>query len=136
MLDSYRRILAVPGAPAFSAAALVARLPISMLGLGFVLLVSEETGSYAKAGVISAVAVIANAVGAPLQGRLTDRFGQHRVLPATSALFGLGLALGLLAISQGAPTPSLTRARHWPASPSRRPARWYARAGRTTPSRR
>jgi MFS family permease len=105
LLDSYRRILAVPGAPAFSAAALVARLPISMLGLGFVLLVSEETGSYAKAGVISAVAVIANAVGAPLQGRLTDRFGQHRVLPATSALFGLGLALGLLAISQGAPTP-------------------------------
>ncbi|WP_262852800.1 MFS transporter [Mumia quercus] len=105
MLDTYRRILAVPGAPAFSAAALVARLPISMLTLGLVLLVSEQTGSYAKAGVISAVAVIANAVGAPLQGRLTDRFGQHRVLPATAALFGLGLALALLAISQDAPAP-------------------------------
>lgn len=105
MLDTYRRILAVPGAPAFSAAALVARLPISMLTLGLVLLVSEQTGSYAKAGVISAVAVIANAVGAPLQGRLTDRFGQHRVLPATAALFGLGLALALVAISQEAPAP-------------------------------
>ncbi|KAA1420055.1 MFS transporter [Mumia zhuanghuii] len=105
MLDSYRRILAVPGAPAFSSAALVARLPISMLGLGLVLLVSEQTGSYAKAGTISAAAVIANAVGAPLQGRLTDRFGQHRVLPATAALFGFALALGLLAVYQGAPAP-------------------------------
>ncbi|WP_370614248.1 MFS transporter [Mumia qirimensis] len=105
MLDSYRRILAVPGAPAFSAAALVARLPISMLGLGLVLLVSEQTGSYAKAGTISAAAVIANAVGAPVQGRLTDRFGQHRVLPATAALFGFSLALGLLAIYEDVPAP-------------------------------
>ncbi|MBW9205287.1 MFS transporter [Mumia sp. zg.B53] len=105
MLDSYRRILAVPGAPAFSTAALLARLPISMLGLGLVLLVQEQTGSYAKAGAISAASVIANAIGAPVQGRLTDRFGQHRVLPATSALFGLGLALGLLAVHAQAPTP-------------------------------
>ncbi len=105
LLDTYRRILVIPGAPAFSSAALVARLPISMLGLGLVLLVSEQTGSYGEAGAISAAALIANAVGAPLQGRLTDRFGQHRVLPATAALFGLGLALGLLAVDQNAPTP-------------------------------
>ena len=46
MLDTYRRILVVPGARLFSAAGLVARLPISMVGLGIVLLVEEATGSY------------------------------------------------------------------------------------------
>ena len=39
MLSTYRRVLAVPGAALFSGTALVARLPISMLGIGIVLLV-------------------------------------------------------------------------------------------------
>ena len=50
MLSTYRDILSRPGAFAFSAAALVARLPISMVGLGIVLLVSAQTGSYGLAG--------------------------------------------------------------------------------------
>ena len=54
MLDSYRRVLARPGAFRFSSAALVARLPISMVGLGIVLLVEERTGSYGLAGTVSA----------------------------------------------------------------------------------
>ena len=47
MLTAYRRILAVPGALLFSATGLVGRLPISMQGLGIVLLVVDVTGSYA-----------------------------------------------------------------------------------------
>ena len=42
MLTSYRRVLAEPGALRFSATGLVARLPISMVGLGIVLLVSAR----------------------------------------------------------------------------------------------
>ena len=39
MLSSYRRVLARPGALRFSLTGLVARLPISMVSLGIVLLV-------------------------------------------------------------------------------------------------
>src|SRR6478752_7744469 len=61
MLTSYRRILSQPGTLRFSMAGLVARLPISMIGLGIVLLVSAATGSYGVAGAISAAYMFANA---------------------------------------------------------------------------
>ncbi len=50
MLTTYRRVLAHPGALAFSGTGLVARLPLSMMGIGIVLLVSSVTGSYNIAG--------------------------------------------------------------------------------------
>ena len=93
MLSPYRRILALPGAAAFSAAAFVCRTPISMVALATVLLVEARTGSYAVAGAVSATAGVAGGVGAAVQGRLADRFGQHRVLPAAALVFGSGLLL-------------------------------------------
>jgi MFS family permease len=93
MLTSYRRILAEPGALRFSMAGLVARLPISMVGLGIVLLVSAATGSYGVAGAISAAYMLANAGFAILQGRLLDRLGQGRVLAVASIGFGVATAL-------------------------------------------
>ena len=54
MLTTYRRVLALPGALGFSMSGLVARLPISMISLGIVLLVSTRTGSYSLAGTVSA----------------------------------------------------------------------------------
>lgn len=84
MLDSYARVLRRPGALAFSSAALVARLPISMVGLGIVLLVQERTGSYGLAGTVAAVFVLAEAAFAVLHGRWVDHFGQSRVLPSRS----------------------------------------------------
>jgi MFS family permease len=101
MLDSYRRVLARPGAFAFSSAALVARLPISMVGLGIVLLVEERTGSYGLAGTVAAVFVLAEAAFAVLHGRWVDHFGQARVLPLAISVFGAGLALMMLAVEQG-----------------------------------
>ncbi|WP_129667919.1 MFS transporter [Phytoactinopolyspora endophytica] len=71
---------------------LVARLPISMVGIGIVLLAEAETGSYAFAGVVSATALIANAAFSIVQGRLLDRLGQGRVLPIAITLWGLGLS--------------------------------------------
>lgn len=100
MLDPFRRILALPGALAFSFTGLVARMPISMLGLGIVLLVSERTGSYALAGSISAVEVACAAVTSPLQGRLVDRFGQARVLQAAAAGFAVGITSTIASVER------------------------------------
>jgi MFS family permease len=91
MLDSYRRIFTRPTA-LFSLTGLVARLPISMVGLGIVLLAEHATGSYAFAGSVSAVALVANAIFAVVQGRLIDRLGQARVLSVAITIWGVGLA--------------------------------------------
>ena len=98
MFTSYRRILGHPGALRFSLTGLVARLPISMIGLGIVLLVSAATGSYGVAGAISAAYMIANAGFAILQGRLLDRLGQGRVLAVASVGFGVSIALLVVAV--------------------------------------
>jgi MFS family permease len=97
MLTAYRRILAVPGALRFSATGLVARLPISMEGLGIVLLVVDVSGSYGYAGAVAGATTVANAAASIVQGRYIDRLGQRRVLPALVVIWGL--ALGLLVAS-------------------------------------
>src|SRR3954452_8164592 len=103
MFTSYRRILSQPGTLRFSLTGLVARLPISMIGLGIVLLVSAATGSYGVAGAITAAYMIANAGFAILQGRLLDRVGQGRVLAVAS--IGFGVAVSLLVWSVQADWP-------------------------------
>ena len=98
MLTSYRRILAHPGALRFSMTALVARLPISMVGLGIVLLVSAATGRYGVAGAVSAAYMVANAALAIPQGRWLDRFGQRRVLSLFSVAFGTFVSLLVVSV--------------------------------------
>ena len=105
MLSPYRRVLTLPGALAFSLSGLVARLPISMVSLGIVLLVSLRSGSYGYAGTVSAAYVIAAAVTSPAQGRLADRFGQHRALPPSITVFGAALVGLIVAVELKAPTP-------------------------------
>ena len=106
MFTPYRRVLALPGALAFSMSGLVARLPISMVSLGIVLLVSSRTGSYGLAGAVSASYLIANAVLAVLQGRLTDRLGQGRVLPWAILVFAVALAFMMWAVESHWSTPA------------------------------
>lgn len=103
MLTSYRRVLAEPGTLQFSVTGLVARLPISMVGLGIVLLVQAGTGSYGVAGAVSAAYMVANAVLAILQGRLVDRLGQARVLSTASLVFGVGMVLLVWSVQAGWP---------------------------------
>lgn len=97
MLESYRRVFAYRGAAAFSGTGLVARLPISMMTLGIVVLISELTDSYGLAGQVSAAFVIGNALFAIPHGRLADRFGQTKVLFVDGVLFAL--TSGLLVTS-------------------------------------
>ncbi|NYD41604.1 MFS transporter [Nocardioides panaciterrulae] len=103
MLTSYSRVLSRPGTLRFSATGLVARLPISMVGLGIVLLVSARTGSYAVAGAVSAAYMVLNAGLAIVQGRLLDTLGQARVLAVAAAVFGLSLALLVWTLVAGWP---------------------------------
>ena len=101
MLSSYRRVLAEPGTLRFSATGLVARLPMSMVGLGIVLLVSAATGSYGVAGAVSAAYMVANAGLAILQGRLLDSVGQARVLTGAAALFAVAMVLLVVSVEAG-----------------------------------
>jgi MFS family permease len=103
MLDSYRRILGRPGTALFSATGLVARLPISMVGLGIVLLVEGRSGSYGMAGAVAAAYMIANAVLAILQGRLVDGLGQARVLSTASVVFGVAMVLLIWSVERDWP---------------------------------
>ena len=103
MLDSYRSILSRPGAALFSATGIVARMPISMLGVGIVLLVSGATGSYGLAGSVSAVQLVAAAVVAIPLGRLIDRLGQARVLVPAVTSFAVGLSMLCVSVQQDWP---------------------------------
>jgi MFS family permease len=104
MLKPYAHLMHRPGAGAFFAAGVLGRMPISMIGLGIVILIAQESNSYGLAGSVSGIAVIAGALTGPVQGRLVDRFGQRLLLLlggvlCTIALFGL-----LLAVRAEAPT--------------------------------
>ncbi len=88
MLSSYRSVLTRPGALRFSAAGLVGRLPLSMAGLGMLLLVQADSGSYGLGGSVAAAYMVANAIVALPLGRLVDARGQGRVLALGSLVFG------------------------------------------------
>ncbi len=91
MLQPYRDVLTRPGALAFSATGVLARLPMSMVGIGIVLMVSTLSGSYGLAGRVSAVYVIAQALCSPQLARLVDRHGQRRVMQPAVAIAAVGL---------------------------------------------
>jgi MFS family permease len=84
----YLEILRLPGALAFSAAGFLARMPMSMFGLGTVLLIAAVTGRYGLAGLVAAAGSVSYALAAPQFARLCDRFGQGRVLRPQVAVFG------------------------------------------------
>ena len=97
-LRPYQQVLSDRHAVAFSLAGFVARLPMSMTGIGIVLLVSLTTGSFGLAGLLTAAATLAAAVVAPVWGRATDRVGQARVLRLTVLINVLSVALLVTAI--------------------------------------
>lgn len=103
MLSPYRRILARPGALAFAATGLYARLEVAMLSLGSVLLVQRTTGSYALAGAVAATLGIAAAIVTPFIARLVDRAGQARVLRPAAVLHALAVGSLVLAALLAAP---------------------------------
>ncbi|WP_370890646.1 MFS transporter [Janibacter sp. GXQ6167] len=82
----------------FVVVALLARLPLAMSQLGTLLLVASVTGSYGAGGASAGALAIANALGAPVAGALTDRYGQRWILLIQSLVGGAGL-VALVALS-------------------------------------
>ena len=112
VLDQYARVLGLPGALRFSLSGLVARMPMSMVSLGIVLLISTRSGSYSTAGTVSAAFLLTSSVFAILQARLIDRCGQSRVLPLAAAGFAVSLLAMMACVERGlaAPWPHLCAA--------------------------
>ncbi|MFE0191013.1 MFS transporter [Streptomyces sp. NPDC058989] len=103
LLAPYRRIFAVPGTRAFTAANLTARLPMGMLSVSAVLMIAGVRGSYALAGAVTATGLAATALVGPWTARLVDRHGQARIAVPATALAVLGSLSLLLCVRHGAP---------------------------------
>jgi MFS family permease len=71
---------------------IVARLPIPMLSIGILVHTEHLTGSFAVAGLVTAVFAAALGVGGPLLGRIVDRRGHTVVLLPSSLIAGAALA--------------------------------------------
>ncbi len=104
MLRPYRDILTKPGALAFSLTGVLARLPISMVGIGIVLMLSAMYDSYSLAGRVSAAYVIASALCGPQLARFVDRYGQARIMRPATAVALVGLISLIVVATLGADT--------------------------------
>ncbi|MEU8772336.1 MFS transporter [Streptomyces sp. NPDC048606] len=103
MPSPYRAIFAAPGTTAFSAAGLIGRLPISMVGVGILTMISEITGRYAMASALTGTLALAAAFIGPQVSRLVDQYGQRRVLRPATLISVAAVAVLLVAAARGWP---------------------------------
>ena len=105
-MRAYAAILRAPHMRPLFLSMVLTRLPLGLNALATVLFLRERTGSFAVAGAAAGGLALGNAIGAPANARLVDRFGS-RVLLVLAA----GHAAGLLALlglgSIGAPAAVL-----------------------------
>ncbi len=102
-LSAYRAALTAPGAAAPALFSAVGRLPVAMYALATLLYVQGATGSFAKAGLVSAGSLVGVALGSVAQGRLVDRLGPTRPLLAAAVLFAGAAAALIAAVERDAP---------------------------------
>ncbi len=95
-------IATTPGALRILAGSVVARLPLTMIGIGLLIHVQHLTGSFAAAGIVDGAYGLALGVGGPPLGRMADRRGQTGVLIATSVASAV-LLVGLAVLPIGTP---------------------------------
>jgi MFS family permease len=100
---SYLSVWRLPSAPVLLLAGFAGRLPSAMVPLALLLMVQQQTGSYAVAGLAAAAYGLAMAAMAPVLGRLADRRTPRPVLLAQAAAYPVLLALLVLAVLGGAP---------------------------------
>jgi MFS family permease len=103
-LRPYAEIFEIPGAWRFSVAGVIGRMPMSMFGLGTVLLISAITGKYGVAGTVSATGSLGYAFSSPRLARLVDSHGQRRILLPLLAVFVLSTAGLITAVELRLPT--------------------------------
>ncbi|MFC4979262.1 MFS transporter [Streptomyces atroolivaceus] len=105
--NPYLRLLATPGARAFTAGNLLARLPMGMFSVSAVIMIAGAHGSYALAGAVTATGLAATAVVAPWTARLVDRYGQARIAVPATAVAVLGSLALVLCVHYDAPVWTL-----------------------------
>jgi len=103
MANPYFKLFTAPGSKAFSSAGLIARLPVSMTGIGIITMLSQVRGSYWLAGAVAATFAFSMALLAPQIARAADRHGQSRVLPYATGISAIALLLLLLCTHYRAP---------------------------------
>jgi MFS family permease len=101
--NPYLHVLRTPHAVPMVLAAFIGRLPLSMVGLGSVLLIASETGSYGFGGAVAAVGAVTTAIAGPVIGRLADDHGQRRVLLPVVVVFVASGFLFLFAVKEDWP---------------------------------
>jgi len=107
MANPYRELFKAPGARNFVLAGMIARMPISMTGIGVITMLSQLKGGYALAGAVAATFALATAFCAPQVSRLVDRYGQRNILPVSALIGGGALLMLLLCTRLQAPTWTL-----------------------------
>lgn len=98
-LQRYGEVLATPGTRAALVASIIGRLSLAMNGLGMLLLAKQATGSYAQAGLVSAVSGVCFAVVAPARARAADRVGPGAVLRLSGIAHPLAMG-GFVALAE------------------------------------
>jgi len=79
-----RGVLRVTGIKRLLGCALIAELPAGMMPLAIVLRITQDGGTYARAGLISGISALGVGASAPIWSRLVDRRGQTVVLAPTA----------------------------------------------------
>jgi MFS family permease len=104
VVKHYAEIFRAPGATGFSSAGFLGRLPLSMVGLGTILMIKESTGKYSLAGVVSGTLALVEALVGPFLARQIDRHGQSRVV-FPMLVVAVGALVALMAFVRfGTPT--------------------------------
>jgi MFS family permease len=93
---SYGNLLKTPGVARLIAAHLIARFPVGMIALGYLLHIEQIFTSYAAAGLVLAATSVGQAIGGPLTSRWMGRLGMRPVITvtiivSTAALAGVAL---------------------------------------------
>ena len=105
LLAGYTSLFSLSGY-SFVVVGFIARLPLAMAQMGTLLMVTAATDSYTAGGACAGALAIANGIGSPIAGALTDRVGQRVVVLVQAIVSAAGLAVLVVLTRTDAPWPT------------------------------